>query len=293
MKTEFLFFIKYLTLRRNAHVIAYHRLLSPSEFFAESQSGKKLPTSIDFISLLCAENWIIIESHMRKAFRNHNRVNSFMSFHNPHPSVSSEKKILSSSWKNEEAEKSHKISGKNNFLCLWYRWWWCMIECLCYRQYKVKHKNMFRHKIHRFYFKLKESNVKREGRIMEWCGDNFEPGLLTPVIFEQKIYEWCRVWFYELSRNKKDKCMISRERCAVVLSTLLNKHINVCGGKIGKLGNSIRFKLAETVDIAIALLKSAKIMNFSCSARFAFITTQTKKKQQRGKGNGKVNSEMA
>lgn len=63
----------------------------------------------------------------------------------------------------KKQKKSHKISGKNNFLCLWYRWWWCMIECLCYRRYKVKHKNMFRHKIHRFYFKLKESKRGKMG----------------------------------------------------------------------------------------------------------------------------------
>lgn len=178
------------------HIIAYY----PSEREErKARDGKncELPS---ILSVYCVcRNWIIIESHTRKAFQIHNRMNSFMLLTSP---FAKQWKILSSSWKNEEAEKSHKISGKNNFLCLWYRWWWCMIECLCYRQYKVKHKNMFRHKIHRFYFKSKWRNRMNEGRIMEWCGDNFSYDFSgKPVCwllwYLRRRYGWCYVLFYE------------------------------------------------------------------------------------------------
>lgn len=161
----------------------------------------------------------------------------------PSPFVNRKRIISSRAEENEEAEKkSHKISGKNNFLCFWYQWWWCMIECLCYRQYKVKHKNMFGVKstvFIRFYFrrereegKESESNGTGEGEvrwIIEWRGvcetqfyyrlENLRPLPfffpsflfieLTPVIFAQRYQMVLCIILWVLSRNKKDKCTIS------------------------------------------------------------------------------------
>lgn len=88
MKSKF--FIKYLTSCRNAHIIAYHGLFPFMQILVKEQRGEKR-FRIDFISLLCAKNWIIIESHWgteeRFTFGNHNRMNSFMFYAHPRGSV--------------------------------------------------------------------------------------------------------------------------------------------------------------------------------------------------------------
>lgn len=191
---------------------------------------------------------------------------------------------------------------------LWYQWWWCMIECLCYRQYKVKHKNMFGIKstvFIRFYFRRERKERNRiggRGRGLlsgAWSLQEktfvTEPGLsrqkLTPAIFEKISMVLCII-LWVLSRNKKDNWMISPKHSdpsvsegseIVVLSTLLSKHINIYF--IEECWRRAKFNKihGEIVDIAFSRFdyrwRWKKIMNFPCFAHKCFsffITTQTK-----------------
>lgn len=90
-------------------------LLHIMAYFPCQGAEEKSQTSIDFISLLCAEvkklnNHIVARE--KEPFENHNRMNSFVLCPLPFERI-----FRHHNWKNEEAEKSHKISGKNNFLC--------------------------------------------------------------------------------------------------------------------------------------------------------------------------------
>lgn len=149
MKSKF--FIKYLTSRWNVFSLAL------------ALSSKLLP-----MPTYCVRK---IELSKCKG-KNHNRTNSFML-----TSPFSPLNFPSSSWKNEEAKKSHKISGKNNFLRsdindddAWLNVYvivntkWSIKICSCVKSTVFIRFHSWRQRVK----ERKKSNFEGD-RIIEWC----------------------------------------------------------------------------------------------------------------------------
>lgn len=104
------------------HIMAYFPARFPSSKMRRAKKSRKNPPSI--LSVYCVQkklnNHRVTRKEKRFTFEIHNRKNSFMfNLTLQPPRAVIEGKIYHQrwNWKNEEAEISHKISGKNNFLC--------------------------------------------------------------------------------------------------------------------------------------------------------------------------------
>lgn len=91
----------------------------------------------------------------------------------------------------KKQKKSHKISGKNNFLYFDINDDDAWLNVYVIVEYKVKHKNMFSIKstvFIRFYFEARRKKSKREMRIIEWCKEfvTFQKPGPDVISFSQK-----------------------------------------------------------------------------------------------------------